>query len=509
MAKKNIKRKTAMNCLVFLFLTLFPVIYDNFYFNITLTKYKTFIFLATAIFFVAVSYNLSSNIRKNHGLKIQPPLYYLKRLTGSDWLFLFFLLTGIISCLHSEWPAASFTGSSGKYVGLLFLLLAGAMYYGITRYFSWSPLIKYTFPVILTFISLMSVMQFCGKDVLGFYADIADGTSQMYIATFGHIDVFSAFLCVYLPICMMSFLCENKLALIFLYGTGSFMGFLGIFAANSDSSYLGLLVSIVTLMILSFRDTGKIKKFSMLLSIFTASALLWQLLHQIFREDMRTMSAITTEITSSLGILCLFLICFGLFALGEYYSRRHTNPPAILPLVLTIIIILSFLSVLAAIFWFSVKDTSTELGALENYLRFNNHWGSDRGYVWSWLIQIFVASSWITKLFGAGPDTTKLLLYKYYETEMSDKLGVFYASAHNEYLNYLVTLGIIGTLLYLLLLIVSVINCIKKSSSDYFYGAIGLAIISYAAMAFVNISQPITMPFIFLLISFANLRNKG
>ncbi len=169
-------------------------------------------------------------------------------------------------------------------------------------------------------------------------------------------------------------------------------------------------------------------------------------------------------------------------------------------MVLIFLLIISFI-------WFSFFDTKKDLGELENYLRFNSHWGSDRGYVWQWLIQFFGFSSLLTKLFGAGPDTTTLILYKYFKVEMSDELGVFYASAHNEYLNYLVTIGLVGTILYLAILILSIIKCFRKRRTNAFFGAAGLAILAYSCMAAVNISQPITMPFIYLLIAFANQKN--
>jgi hypothetical protein len=167
-----------------------------------------------------------------------------------------------------------------------------------------------------------------------------------------------------------------------------------------------------------------------------------------------------------------------------------------------------FAAVLLCFLWFSIVDRTTSLGWLNNYLRFSLHWGSDRGYVWNWCFQFFCSSSLWIKCFGAGPDTTTLILDRYYGSEMYETLGVYYASAHNEYLNYLITIGIFGLALYLALLIFSIIRCFQKRQTEEFYGAVGLALISYAAMAVVNISQPITMPFLFLMIAFANRKSS-
>ena len=86
-------------------------------------------------------------------------------------------------------------------------------------------------------------------------------------------------------------------------------------------------------------------------------------------------------------------------------------------------------------------------------------------------------------------------------------LGSYYASAHNEYLNYLVTIGLAVLVFYLLLVLFSVIRCFRRRQENAFFGAAGIAILAYSAMAFVNISQPITVPFLFLLIGFANIKS--
>ena len=55
-----------------------------------------------------------------------------------------------------------------------------------------------------------------------------------------------------------------------------------------------------------------------------------------------------------------------------------------------------------------------------------------------------------------------------------------------------------------------VITAVKKSflriKEDEFFGAIALGILIYSIASFVNISQIITMPYIFILISLAGIK---
>lgn len=494
-----------MNVLVILFLTVFPLIFDNYYFNITITKYKTFVILSLAVFFLGIYYSLCANMEKNGTLKGHSLSFYLHHLSTTDILFLLFLLSASFSWMMSEWKLPALSGACGKYIGLLFMLMTGGLYYGISRHMTPNRYIRYIFPVILIPISLMAVLQFGGYDVLGFYRQMAAGTSQMYIATFGHIDVFSAFLCVYLPICLYLF-CYSCGRELYLYGMGCFMGFLSIFAANSDSCYIGFIISMTILLLLTVSKTDKLKKYSILLFLLSLSEGLWNLLHSFFGSAMREESSLTAAFTSVKMIFLSVLLGIILFALSFFFEKQKEQPPKWISYVITAFSVTAFLLLVVLFVLFSFIDTEREIGALENYLRFNVHWGSDRGYVWKWLFQFFCSVPLLTKLFGAGPDTTTLILYKNFKTEMSDELGVFYASAHNEYLNYLVTIGLVGTILYIGMLLVSIIKCFKKRYEDAFYGAVGLAIIAYSAMALVNISQPITMPFLYLLIAFANTK---
>ena len=98
------KKSNTVNLLTILFLTVFPLIFDDHYFNITITKYYTFAILCLAIFFAALYYKITSVDLKK---KIT--------LSRTDFIMLLFLGSSTLSCLLSEWKYASFTGSSGKH----------------------------------------------------------------------------------------------------------------------------------------------------------------------------------------------------------------------------------------------------------------------------------------------------------------------------------------------------------------------------------------------------------
>ena len=76
--------------------------------------------------------------------------------------------------------------------------------------------------------------------------------------------------------------------------------------------------------------------------------------------------------------------------------------------------------------------------------------------------------------------------------------GEIYDSAHNEYIQYLVTLGAAGLISYLMLIFSSVRRMWKNQANPYIM-AILFALLCYWFQATVNINQPITGPIVWIL----------
>ena len=98
----------------------------------------------------------------------------------------------------------------------------------------------------------------------------------------------------------------------------------------------------------------------------------------------------------------------------------------------------------------------------------------------------------------------------YYE-EMVQRYGEKFDSAHNEYLQYLITIGIAGLAAYLSLLVTSIAAMIRKAKKVPFLMGIPFALICYGAQAAVNISVPIVAPVMMtlLMVGVASVNGAG
>ena len=138
---------------------------------------------------------------------------------------------------------------------------------------------------------------------------------------------------------------------------------------------------------------------------------------------------------------------------------------------------------------------------IRSYVVFNDAWGTSRGYVWRRSIDLFMNNlTPLQQLFGYGPDTFRLLRSARYDGKRMEGRRVIYDSAHNEYLHYLVTIGIVGLLAYVTYLGSAIVRLCRGMKDRPEVVAVTFAVIAYSVQAVVNINIPIATPIIYQLL---------
>ena len=95
----------------------------------------------------------------------------------------------------------------------------------------------------------------------------------------------------------------------------------------------------------------------------------------------------------------------------------------------------------------------------------------------------------------------------FYKVEVSRSAYEAIDNVHNEYLNVLLTLGVLGLLCYLLFLISVFRTLFSKTeegeeesfSGTVFPRACGFCLLCYVSQAIINIAVPIVLPIVFVL----------
>jgi O-antigen ligase len=137
-------------------------------------------------------------------------------------------------------------------------------------------------------------------------------------------------------------------------------------------------------------------------------------------------------------------------------------------------------------------------GWLDRFVKLNENWGTDRGRIWAYCLNAFRSFSPLEMIFGKGPGFLAL-----YDSQHPIFPDAILDTAHNEYIQYLLTIGIAGLLGYLALLIGTVRAAYQHAKESPLALALIVGIVAYAAQAFVNIAQPASTPILFLLLGMA------
>ena len=165
------------------------------------------------------------------------------------------------------------------------------------------------------------------------------------------------------------------------------------------------------------------------------------------------------------------------------------------------VIVVVVLGVCFALYDANVAGNAERYGAVGNYLVFNDHWGTNRGYIWRKSLELYREFPVMHKLFGYGPDTFGILTTEAIKFEMINVTGQVFDNAHNAYLQYLVTIGPVGLVAYVLFLAAALVRCCKAMVRNPYVVGCCFAVLCYAAQAMVNLDLPIATPMMWLLVS--------
>ena len=470
-----------------LLFALYPFIMLNGYVNITGVRFLFFSLSAAAVFVCCCA----AAVWQTPRLKPRKP-----RFSASDiaWLAFFACLT--LSAVLSPFGAAAVTGSEGRFMGLLIYIAAFAAYFWLSRFCVLSERTLLLLSGAAACVVLFALLQFEGADIFGLLKKVKFEDRKNFLSPLGNINVYSAYLSAAVPPAMyMSCFAKRKKARPVFLGLSS-AGFIGLFTANSDSGYLAFGTAFLILFVLCCAGHAALRRFAALADAFFVSALLFALLNRIV-NGTRGLSYLTQLLTETPAAAVGAAICTGALLL----LKKRTLSPKTLRSVRLAVILLSAAAVAAAlglVLWFSLSPAAGDPGYFSKYLRFDDSWGTDRGYLWRRLIRCFASAGWKEKLFGFGEDTVAPVLMKSYADEMLSELGYLFDNAHNEVLQYLLTTGLCGAVSYLTLIFITVKTGFS-SGAPVEKRALALAAAAYFVQSLFNILQPISSPFIFLL----------
>lgn len=433
------------------------------------------------------------------------------RLSFMDYGMLGFVLCSIISWLLSSYKEEALFGQNGRYHGLAVILAYGIIYFIIRNFYVSEKRTLHVFFLSGNLVCLLGILNHYSVDPFGFYEGVDSSLHIAYLSTMGHMNVFTSFVSIILPLSIIFYCIGEKEIYRAFYFASAVIGYLALMIGNSDSGYLGLLCVFMILPFYLIKKRYYFSRYITMVIAFLVSTKIIGIMESLWKirsKGLLSVSAFLVESPLAVILLpVLFLLLFWIHGTKGYNKNikfQNTFKTIWLFLWIAGIILLVLMFILI-----NVIGSSQVQSILPDIFILNDGWGNTRGYVWKRGIELFFEGSLKDKLIGYGPDTINLIMEKSYGYEMYAELGYSFDNLHNEYLQYLLTTGILGFASYLLLLFGTYYQGLKLAKENPLILALTVSFMSYCIQAMVNVNQPVTTPlFIVILSILGNLIRK-
>ena len=343
-------------------------------------------------------------------------------------LLLIIGLWSLSSSFMSISPELSLTGSRGWKVGSIMtvvLILTTIIVSGNLQFHSYMLL-----PIMAVniFINALAVIQSAGINVFGLQNGLIKEQYYVYMTTIGNSNSYSGYLCLLLPLFWGAFLSCKERATELLYGLFAAVGFMGLIMAESDSSYAGIGICLLFMLLFVFGSDDHAEQYlkrSSVLLVLYGGCLLFVRYFPMFEAKRAEFAGLSwkmlcspvPEILISCGIL-LYLLA------GRLIQSKKERCLLIALEALIIVTICGF--------------------AVNLVMNFNDGWGNGRGEIWRISWEYFCKLPLRYKITGIGPE----MVFQAFIAHLAET-GSNVVTAHSDIMQVLLTQGIVGLVLYM------------------------------------------------------------
>lgn len=514
---------TLMTIYVLFYLCIFPLATHDKYFDILDFRFKLY-WIPTLIygilFLVLGILYLIADKRENGGAlnaKLKENLKWnvLKtKLTKTDICFIALIFIMTLSVLFADYQYEALWGSHGRFNGLVLWLMFFIAYWLVTRFYHFKKWHLYAYLIAACLPEIWGITDFFLLDLLHFHTGAAAEYIYTFVSSVGNINTYTNMVALHFGAAITLFVLSDckweKLLTLAAVVISSFAIVMGI----SDNGLLAAGAIFAFLPFVAWTSRQNVARFFVTFSIFATSVLVTAYLttqHATIAVADGGSVLVTIGKTKAFMLLtaALWLLTIVIAAI---FHRRKTDEQEVktaraarrIWLALLIVAVVAVIAVLVD----ANSGRHLEIWeAYKNVLIFSDTWGTGRGINWRFAWEFFTQkSSFLDKLIGNGPDTYYIITMDNFKHLMKDAGYGIFDSAHNEYLECLVTIGVLGTIAYIGMLATSLCQMLKNRENVYSL-AYGFAILAYAVQAVVNIAIPITTP-IFMILLYVGINSS-
>ena len=450
----------AVSIAVLVLITVFPLIFHNSYYDILETKYRCYRFCVIALLITLpflVLGMVSIDLKKFQGrhtdifLSRLHPKNWKKTFCAVDAAVLFFWAAVVISTLQSDYLYEAFWGNEGRFSGLMMLTLYVASFLLVFHFWKFNGAFLELFLGVGMLMSVFGITDYFRMDILHFRKS-GDAVTAMasYTSTIGNINTYTAFVGIFVGLSVTLFALEKKPLKQIWYYLCMVVSFAAILTGRSDNAYLSIAAVFILLPFLLFTSREGIKRYLIIAATFFTVIQFVAVVNERFADAVLALDhafGIIADFSRNFWLAPFLWVTVLVFWI--YDKKFREKPKSFKKLKFSLVHMWgAFILLLLVTACFVFVDVNLlghaeRYGSLSSYLLFNDSWGSSRGYIWRRSLWMYNRMPFLHKLFGCGPDTFGCLVSKTIIFETNSYLGSYLDNAHNNFLQYLVTLGIV------------------------------------------------------------------
>ena len=467
-------------------LCVFPLYIDKFS-NLGLTKYSggfTLILVFAAVLGACLLI----------GGKV-PAGRFAKKDPGVLWLGAF-VLTGLVSTVASLSPVSSLWGLGGYYGGFSLAVITALAYLCIRAFGRAADMDFLFFGVGVTssIVTVLYVLNIFNIDLIGAYRDTAVVERAQFFSTLGQKDFNAGFFAIVLPIVFYAWLTAKGRARNIAYGIPMVFGGLALAVVDAEALTLGVVVAAMVLVCHKNFDTRMVRRGALIgLSFFAWAAWMHHMRATVYTQGGRSLLSHFGDWQLAVPGM---IFCAAVWAL-LYWRARRGKPERSLCTVGRVMTAVCVAAVVLLFLLANLWPGFPSLGKLDDYLVFNDDWGTYRGTGWRAAWGTWSSAPWWRLLLGYGPGSMHRAMVAWAGDALTDRMNTFYA-AHNEYLEQLLTTGLLGLVAWVGFVAVHLRRGFRAWARPG-VAPVLLALCSYLAQAVVSIRVSMLFPLVMVL----------
>ena len=470
-------------CTVFM-LCVIPLYFDDAFFNINRCKVELVRAFMPVICVAMLAASIINWLRKKE--RYQPPY-------APDGAMALFLLACIVSCAYAGFSENVMEGTQGRSLGLWLMLCCCGAYYVIGLGELNGRALTVLILICAGACAFLGILNGAGIDPLGFYKGIKKGQEETFLSTIGHFDFFGTYLIMMFGLASGGYVFGKKAVARMAAAICAIILALGMAVSRTDSALLGMNLVCLSIISQSGDDYVKMARAASLWSVCFAVLPVARAIAaaSVYKPQFTGLPLLLCE-THAASILTAVLLVFAMLFMMLYKKGYRVLGRKVLLKTVFALTALAVVILIAMMVWFTVVDKTADLGSMASFLRFDDMWGSVRGFVYKRSLRAFGDFSWKEKLFGRGLGTTLTTLTPYFDNQTAIEVaGGVFNDCHCQPLQILLTCGICGTLAFVAFYISMLTTILRRMKNDALLNGVFAALIGYIAIMMFNVVQPI------------------